>query len=50
MFNYNHKRVIVAVVTLAAAVVFLALSVSITKDYNTCIENGNSVAMCTGRG
>lgn len=47
MLTRNHKRAIFAIV---AVVAFAALSITVTQDYNKCIDNGNSVAMCTGRG
>lgn len=43
----THKRAIIAIL----AFMTLACSyITINNDYNKCRDNGNSVAMCTGRG
>ena len=42
----NHKRAILAVF---AFVVLACAFITINNDYNTCRDNGNSVARCTGR-
>lgn len=43
----NHTRAIFGIiVTVALACSYITLN----NDYNKCRDNGNSVAMCTGRG
>jgi len=41
-----HKR------SIKAIIIFVVLAcgfITMSQDYNTCRNNGNSVAMCTGR-
>lgn len=47
MISRKHKLVIFVI---AAAVLVTVGMMTINKDYNTCRANGNSEAMCTGRG
>lgn len=47
MISVKHKKAIFAVVI---AVVLGCLYLDIDKGYDICIDNGNSVAQCTGRG
>lgn len=42
----NHTRAIFGII---AFVVLACSYITINNDYNTCRDNGNSVAMCTGR-
>jgi len=43
----NVKKVIISTVL---AFLFTTAYVVLNNDYNTCRANGNSEAMCTGRG
>lgn len=47
MISRKHKFAIIAI---AAAVLVSVSMMTLSKDYNTCRANGNSEAMCTGRG
>ncbi|HHS7556383.1 TPA: hypothetical protein ACTPQ1_004675 [Salmonella enterica] len=47
MISRNHKRAILAIF---AVVAFAVLAITVSNDYNKCIDNGHSVAQCTGRG
>ncbi|QVW28582.1 hypothetical protein pEaSNUABM8_00085 [Erwinia phage pEa_SNUABM_8] len=42
-----HKR---AIITIAVVVALACSYITLNKDYNKCLDNGNSVAQCTGRG
>lgn len=47
MISRKHKQLILAIVlAVAAACSYITLN----SDYNACRANGNSDAMCTGRG
>lgn len=39
-----------AIITVVVSVLFACAMITMNNDYNTCRANGNSDAMCTGRG
>ncbi|ANZ48097.1 hypothetical protein ASESINO_84 [Erwinia phage vB_EamM_Asesino] len=47
MISRKHK---LAIYSIAVAVLVTVGMMTVNNDYNTCRANGNSVAMCTGRG